>query len=150
MIHGSLNEFPDLYFVFLTHSPDQFDELVSGAQTPRQMQRRQEHFKVVSSNEISAPGEFGAKLIAHLNTIPKRIMTPFCRNGSQDYIFDRDSGFVFNEDYISPNVEHRYRIATEFLVDAEHVQVTVKCYVLFDIGNSLKLSVSTLVSSKLR
>lgn len=125
MIHGSMNEFPDLYFVFLTNSPDQFGDLVRGAQTPRQAQRRQQHFKVISTNDISSDGSFGTVLTRHLNTIPKRIMTPFCRNGSDDYVFDRESGFVFNEDYISLNIEHRYRIAEEFLVGAEHVQVTV-------------------------
>lgn len=128
MMHGSMNEFPDLYYVFLTNSPDQLGELVRGAQTVRQSHSRQEHFKVITANEISAIGTFGPELRAHLNTIPMRIMSPFCRNGSQDYVFDRESGgFVFNEDYISPNVEHRYRIATDFLLDTEHVQVTV-CY----------------------
>lgn len=126
-----MHEFPDLYFVFLTNSPDQFSELVRGAQTPRQMHRHQEHYKIISTNEISAPGTFGAELISHLKTIPKRIMAPFCRNGSHDYVFDRDSRFVFNEDYISPNVEHRYRIAAEFLSGTDHVQVTVSATMYF-------------------
>lgn len=126
MLHGSMHEFPDLYFVFLTNSPDQFEELVQGAQTQFETHRHQNHYKIIrtGAGEIDV-GTFGVELTKHLNTIPLRIMAPFCRNGTEEYVYDRDSGFVFHEDYVSPNVEHRYRIATAFLHQVELVQVTV-------------------------
>lgn len=81
MIHGSLQQFPDLYFVFLTNSPDTFTELVRGAQTPFEAAHRQEHYKIIGANNV-APVTFGTELVRHLKTIPKRIMAPFCDVGS--------------------------------------------------------------------
>lgn len=79
MIHGSLQQFPDAYFVFLTNNADTFRELVKGAQTPFEALRREEHYKIIDSDSIS-PETFSNELVQHLKTIPKRIMVPICRN----------------------------------------------------------------------
>lgn len=81
MIHGSLHQFPDLYFVFVTNDAASFNELISNAQTPIEALRRQEHYKIITTGNIE-PAAFSNELIRHLKTIPKRIMAPFCRNGT--------------------------------------------------------------------
>lgn len=81
MIHGSLHQFPDLYFVFLTNDAESFNELIRNTQTPFEALRRQEHYKVIATDNIE-PSAFSNELIRHLKTIPKRIMAPFCRNVS--------------------------------------------------------------------
>lgn len=77
MIEGSFQQFPDLYFVFLTNDVDTFKELVHDAQTTYDIKRQQEHYKIIESNSIN-PDDFGQNLFRHLKTIPKRIMAPFC------------------------------------------------------------------------
>lgn len=77
MIEGSFQQFPDLYFVFLTNDGDTFKELVHDAQIIYDIKRQQEHYKIVESNTID-PNDFSHTLFRHLKLIPKRIMAPFC------------------------------------------------------------------------
>lgn len=77
MIEGSFQQFPDLYFVFLTNDVDTFKELVHDAQTVYDIKRQQEHYKIIESKSID-PNEFTQSLFRHLKSIPKRIMAPFC------------------------------------------------------------------------
>lgn len=81
MVHGSLHQFPDAYVVFLTNNAETFKDLVEGAQTEFEAQRREEHYKIINSDSIS-PETFSHELVNHLKTIPKRIMVPMCRNES--------------------------------------------------------------------
>lgn len=126
MIHDSLLQFPDLYFVFVTNAGDQIREMIGQTKPIESVAyRRPEHYKIIESNAMTAT-EFGRALIGHLNTIPKRIVTPFCRNGSQTEYNGDNGRFAFFEDYISPYQEHSYRIAPEFLrgIGTEPVRVT--------------------------
>lgn len=77
MIEGSFQQFPDLYFVFLTNDGDTFRELVHDAQTIYDIKRQQEHYKIIELNSID-PSDFSLNLFRHLKLIPKRIMAPFC------------------------------------------------------------------------
>lgn len=77
MIEGSFQQFPDLYFVFLTNDGDTFKEMVHDAQTMFDIKRQQEHYKIIESNSID-PSDFSHNLFRHLKLIPKRIMAPFC------------------------------------------------------------------------
>lgn len=77
MIEGSFQQFPDLYFVFLTNDADTFKELVHDAQTIYDIKRQQEHYQIIESNSID-PNDFSHTLFRHLKSIPKRIMAPFC------------------------------------------------------------------------
>lgn len=79
MIDGSFQQFPDLYFVFLTNDAGTFKEMVFDAQTVENYnaKRQQEHYKIIESNSID-PSSFSQSLFRHLKLIPKRIMAPFC------------------------------------------------------------------------
>lgn len=131
MLHDSLLQFPDLYFVFVGNrlTADQLTELTA---TVRRY--RPEHYRViVAEGDGLAAASFGAELLAQVNSIPRRIVAPFCNNGSStDYGVwfgegdrsgddaQREGGnrFVFFEDYISPYQEHVYRIGPEHLTEA--------------------------------
>lgn len=131
MIHDSLLQFPDLYFVFVTNAGDQVKELI-GPNVPIDSlgpsRRPQEHYKIIETTQLPASA-FGKELIAHLNTIPKRIVVPFCRNDSRTEYTGDNGRFAFFEDYISPYQEHSYRIGPEFLRGASTDPVRVTFHV---------------------
>lgn len=77
MIEGSFQQFPDMYFVFLTNDAATFREMVNHTQTNFDLKRQHEHYKIIESNSID-PGDFSHSLFRHLKLIPKRIMAPFC------------------------------------------------------------------------
>lgn len=83
MIHGSLLQFPDLYFVILTPDSPTFNELFNGL-SPYETLRRQEHCKIFT-NSFTDTSALTNDLMRHLKTIPKRIMAPFCRNVSEQW-----------------------------------------------------------------
>lgn len=77
MIEGSFQQFPDLYFVFLTNDGATFKELVHDAQEIYDIKRQHEHYTVIESKSID-PNDYSHTLFQHLKAIPKRIMAPFC------------------------------------------------------------------------
>lgn len=90
MLEGSLLQFPDLYFIFLTNDVETFEELIQHTQhlgsnpatnTPVQNRfinnRRQEQYRIINTNSIN-PSDFSNELFMTLKSIPKRLMAPFC------------------------------------------------------------------------
>jgi hypothetical protein len=67
---------------------------------------------------------FGNSLESALNNIPKRIISPFCRN-----VDDKSRKAFTNmireefEDYAQPNVELSYRISPYYLLNSDEVRV---------------------------
>lgn len=82
-MHGSLYQFPDLYFVFITNDAKTFEELVTNGENGNEIWRR-EQYKIIATN-TSEIEEFTGHLHDHLKTIPKRIVQPFCQLNSNEW-----------------------------------------------------------------
>lgn len=127
MIEGSFQQFPDLYFVFLTNDPDTFNEMVHDAQAIFDIKRQQEHYKIIESNSID-PSDFSHNLFRHLKLIPKRIMAPFCDTLTAEErrmitLTTNNQNWNSFEDYATVNQELRYRISPFYLRNADQVSV---------------------------
>lgn len=83
IMHSSLYQFPDLYFVFVTNDAKTFDELNTNGENQNEIWRR-EQYKIIATNTTDFE-EFSGQLYGHLKTIPKRIVQPFCQLNSNEW-----------------------------------------------------------------
>lgn len=107
MIEGSLLQFPDLYFVFITDDSQNFNELVQNVKVGD----RQYHYKVIQSNQANVI-DFDDELILFLKSIPKRIMAISCGSGANS--INSLSRIQF-EDYLSPYEDLFYRVNPRYI-----------------------------------
>lgn len=132
LLNGSMRQFPDLYFAFVTNAQDTFleltnnhvnwDNLVGG--NLRDLAQSEE-FAIIKSIEKD-PSRFSGDLTQVLKTIPQRIFNGWCSNPNSNE--PRRDEF---EQYISPDVELTYRIHPTFLQQANEVKIH---FVGFDYG----------------
>lgn len=104
MLEGSLLQFPDLYFVFITNDSPNFNELIRNVK----IGNRQNHYKVIQSNQANAI-DFVDELVVFLKSVPKRII-PTC-SASSGNSWNR----IQFEDYISPYDDLIYRVDPTYI-----------------------------------
>lgn len=127
MIEGSLLQFPDLYFVFVTNDATSYQEMIAGAISRsllfsgrNEIQQRSETYTIISTTTLD-PSEFSRELVHTLNRMPKRIVAPFCVNGR---VPGSSDGFTRDqyEEYLTPDHEIHYRVSAYYLRYTENVR----------------------------
>lgn len=108
-MQSTLTQFPDLHYIFLTNHRATFDDLA------------QNQFKIIESGDIKIES-FTNSLEKTIKDIPKRILTPYCKEKGGKHLWNgltvRDS----HEDFIAPQEEIRYRIHATHFDDEFQVQ----------------------------
>ncbi|XP_062698998.1 uncharacterized protein LOC134284271 [Aedes albopictus] len=122
MLTSTFEQFPDLYFVFLTNDATTFSQLTDFSGISHSRVPVEEHYKIIESSSID-PQPYSELLQANLKAIPQRLVAPFCRTEA-----NRKSWRAVNvreeyEQYLSPGVELRYRINRNFLINTDHVGI---------------------------
>jgi hypothetical protein len=84
ILQGSLQRYPDLYFLFLTNDLQTFKELTSfvhqfsGPERARfQYTHMAAHYSVVEANSLE-PSTFGDAVVDVIRHVPKRLKSTFC------------------------------------------------------------------------
>ncbi|XP_055628619.1 uncharacterized protein LOC129770049 isoform X2 [Toxorhynchites rutilus septentrionalis] len=134
MLTGSFEQFPDLYFVFLTNDASTFSALTDfHSRIPVD-----EHYKIIESSSAS-PESFSAELLATLNAIPLRLVAPFCRSSSNRDMWRDVNIREEYEQYLSPGEELRYRISRNYLwcTDIVRVQFQNSAYGEFTVCGTM-------------
>lgn len=103
MLEGSLLQFPDLYFVFITNDAPNFNELIKNVK----IGDRQNHYQVIQSNQVNH--DFEDELLSFLKTVPKRVMAS-CGDGTSHSL-----NRIQFEDYLSPYVDLVYRVNPTYI-----------------------------------
>lgn len=107
MIEGSLLQFPDLYYVFITNDAQNFNELIQNVKVGD----RQYNYKVIQSNQADVI-DFDDELVEFLTSIPKRIISTSCE--SDTHSENRWNRIQF-EDYLSPYEDLVYRVNPTYI-----------------------------------
>jgi hypothetical protein len=88
ILEGSLQRFPDLYFIFLTNDVQSFTELTSFVRLQDATESARlryshiaDHYSIVSASSLE-PSSFERELSDILRHVPKRLVTAFCRTDS--------------------------------------------------------------------
>ncbi|KAG5672725.1 hypothetical protein PVAND_002826 [Polypedilum vanderplanki] len=125
ILKSSMLQFPDLYFVFLSNDIDTFIEMAAGtgdkrSSVARMLIENAERYSFIhaSSTDLST---FKKPLESAFKLIPKRIISPFCRNADEKKSIQliRDEF----EDYATPNVDLFYRISPYYLLGSDEIRV---------------------------
>lgn len=109
MIEGSFQQFPDLYFVFLTNDRKTFESLTESV-IKSSLQKDQ--YIIIESKDLG-PKDFATRAKRTLRLIPKRLLVPQCDPPS---IPVDSNSTVMNstrleyEDYVSPHQSLYYRL----------------------------------------
>ena len=126
LLQGSMQQFPDLYFVFVSNDIGSFTEM-TGDERQRNTNARiqlqdSERYHYVSTNSI-ALSSFKKSLKLVLSSIPKRIISPFCKN--DDKPLWNDGGIMRDEfeEYLIPNEEISMRISPFYLSNTEEIRI---------------------------
>ncbi|XP_065073436.1 uncharacterized protein LOC135697584 [Ochlerotatus camptorhynchus] len=122
MLTSTFEQFPDLYFLFLTNDATTFNQLIDFTGTSHSRLPIEEHYKIIESSSID-PQPYSELLLATLSGIPQRLVAPFCRTDA-----NRKSWRAVNvreeyEQYLSPGVELRFRISRSFLLSTGHLGI---------------------------
>lgn len=122
MLTSTFEQFPDLYFVFLTNDATTFSQLTDFTGTSHSRLPVEEHYKIIDSASIN-PEPYSELLRSTLSGIPQRLVAPFCRTEA-----NRKSWRAVNvreeyEQYLSPRMELRFRIGRNFLRSTGHVGI---------------------------
>lgn len=112
---STLSQFPDLYYIFLTNQQETFSTLKGNEFDS------DEKYKVIESHSTHI-GTFTKHLHDTLKTIPKRIVSPYCREKGGKHLW---SGYTIRddfEDFLAPQEEIRYRIHPHYFSENFQVQ----------------------------
>lgn len=116
MLEGSLLQFPDLYFVFITNDAPNFNELIKNVI----IGERQNHYQVIKSNQANQI-DFEDELVTLLKSVPKRVMAS-CGDETSHSL-----NRIQFEDYLSPYVDLVYRVNPTYIP----INTEVKFQVIF-------------------
>ncbi|XP_055536927.1 uncharacterized protein LOC129725316 [Wyeomyia smithii] len=119
---SSFEQFPDLYFIFLTNDDGTFSQLTDFTGLSHSRLPVEEHYKIIKSTSIDLQ-PFSGELYAILKAIPQRLVAPFCRTASNRDMWHNINIREEYEQYISPGVELRYRISRNFLWGTGEVNI---------------------------
>uniref|UniRef100_A0A1B0D7R4 Uncharacterized protein n=1 Tax=Phlebotomus papatasi TaxID=29031 RepID=A0A1B0D7R4_PHLPP len=133
IIQGSLQRFPDLYFIFVTSDIDTFQNLIQHNQTHTTGITERftnlvypEHYTIIRSDNIS-PGDFSERLVKEFRKIPKRMVAAHCLDSDVNYTVPTQEYFQISryryEDYVGPYHELIYRISPFYFRYSEEVNV---------------------------
>ncbi|GAB0089351.1 Sec1-like protein [Sergentomyia squamirostris] len=135
MLQGSLQRFPDLYFLFVTNDVTTFENLVRYTPTPTHFIGTTEkftnlvypeHYTIVRSDNTS-PEDFSERLMKEFRKIPKRMVAAHCLNYYSNSSIPSHEYFEINryryEDYVGPYHELIYRISPFYFRYSEAVNV---------------------------
>lgn len=92
-MQNTLYQFPDLYFIFVSNNLDTFTKLAgieSNTDKSRMSARLIQHnerYRFIATNSIN-PATFEKALLSNLNSIPKRIISPFCKLAKERLTWD--------------------------------------------------------------
>ena len=126
LLQGSMQQFPDLYFVFVSNDIGSFIQMTGDERQTNTNARIQiqdsERYHYVSTNSI-ALSSFEKSLKLVLSSIPKRIISPFCKNN--DKPLWNDEGIIRDEfeEYLIPNEEIRMRISPFYLRNSDEIRI---------------------------
>ncbi|XP_061514453.1 uncharacterized protein LOC3291300 isoform X1 [Anopheles gambiae] len=121
MLRGSFEQFPDLYFAFVTNDGATFRQLTNFTGTTHS-RSADEHYHIIETGQ-TAIATFQDQLGQILRTIPQRLMAPDCHTASNRDLWRAPVVREEYEQYLTPGVELRYRLGQLFLRNSEHVRV---------------------------
>lgn len=104
MLEGSLLQFPDLYFVFITNDSPNFNELIKNVK----IGDRKNHYHVIQSNQANQI-DFEDELLSFLKSVPKRVMAT-CGGTTANSLYR-----IQFEDYLSPYTDLVYRVNPTYI-----------------------------------
>ncbi|XP_063707228.1 uncharacterized protein LOC134836032 [Culicoides brevitarsis] len=113
LMQSTLTQFPDLYYLFLTNNPETFREF-EGISSKNQ-------FFMIESGSTKIL-EFSKKLQKTLQNIPKRIISPYCKEKGGKHLWSGHTVRDHFEEFIAPQQEIRYRIHANYFSDNFQVQ----------------------------
>ncbi|ETN67777.1 hypothetical protein AND_000398 [Anopheles darlingi] len=121
MLRGSFEQFPDLYFTFVTNDPNTFRQLVNFNDTPHS-RAKDEHYNIVESS-ITSVDSFSRSISEVLNNVPQRLVAPDCHSSNNRNLWRDTLVREELEQYLTPGEELRYRLAHSFLRHGGDVRV---------------------------
>ncbi|CRL07297.1 CLUMA_CG020276, isoform A [Clunio marinus] len=124
ILTGTMKQFPDLYFVFLSNDIDTFKDMVEDVRIQPENANAietMERYNFVSASSIQI-STFKNSLDTALRSIPKRITSPFCESQEKRTWDDITNRNDF-ELYLTPNEEIRYRLSSLFMLGAENINI---------------------------
>lgn len=135
ILHGSMKQFPDLFFVFLTNNVNTFKDMVRFAITWTnqldqlnwiccffQATETSERYHYVEANSVRIP-TFKNSLEETFGRIPKRIASPFCKSTDERRSWDDPMRRDDFEEYLTPGEETAYRVSSFYLLGSEELRV---------------------------
>ncbi|XP_035894126.1 uncharacterized protein LOC118504139 [Anopheles stephensi] len=121
ILRGSFEQFPDLYFGFVTNDGATFRQLTNFTGTTHS-RSVDEHYHIIETSQTPIEG-FATDLAQMLRHIPQRLMAPNCHTDSNRDLWRSAVIREEYEQYLSPGVELRYRLSQLFLRNSENVRV---------------------------
>uniref|UniRef100_A0A182TW22 Uncharacterized protein n=1 Tax=Anopheles melas TaxID=34690 RepID=A0A182TW22_9DIPT len=121
MLRGSFEQFPDLYFAFVTNDGATFRQLTNFTDTTHS-RSAEEHYHIIETGQ-TAIATFHDQLGQIMRTIPQRLMARDCHTASNRDLWRAPVVREEYEQYLTPGVELRYRLGQLFLRNSEHVRV---------------------------
>lgn len=115
-MQDTLSQFPDLYYIFLTNHKETFETLTKGNAFDAS-----EKYKIIESRSTNIE-TFTKHLQDTVKTIPKRIVSPYCRQKGGKYLWSGHTIRDDFEDFLAPQEEIRYRIHPHYFDDEFQVQ----------------------------
>uniref|UniRef100_A0A7G3A9X6 Putative conserved secreted protein n=1 Tax=Lutzomyia longipalpis TaxID=7200 RepID=A0A7G3A9X6_LUTLO len=133
ILQGSLQRFPDLYFIFVTSDVETFENLIrhEATHTTGSTERftnlvYPEHYTIIRSTNIS-PDDFSERLVKEFRKIPMRMVAARCLISEFNQTVPSHEFFEINryrhEDYIGPYHEIIYRISPFYFRYSESINV---------------------------
>uniref|UniRef100_A0A182LSU9 Protein sly1 homolog n=1 Tax=Anopheles culicifacies TaxID=139723 RepID=A0A182LSU9_9DIPT len=121
MLRGSFEQFPDLYFGFVTNDPATFRQLTNFNDTTHS-RAAEEHYYIFEAAQTTI-AIFSNEVAQMLQAIPQRLMAPNCHTASNRDFWRAAVVREEYEQYLTPGVELRYRLGQLFLRNSENVRV---------------------------
>uniref|UniRef100_A0A4Y0BQA5 Uncharacterized protein n=1 Tax=Anopheles funestus TaxID=62324 RepID=A0A4Y0BQA5_ANOFN len=121
MLRGSFEQFPDLYFGFVTNDVATFRQLTNFNDTSHS-RSTDEHYHIIEASQIAIVS-FVDQLTQMLHSIPQRLMAPNCHTASNRDFWRAAVVREEYEQYLTPGVELRYRLGQLFLRNSENIRV---------------------------
>uniref|UniRef100_A0AAG5DPE8 VWFA domain-containing protein n=2 Tax=Anopheles atroparvus TaxID=41427 RepID=A0AAG5DPE8_ANOAO len=121
MLRGSFQQFPDLYFAFVTNDPVSFRQMTDFTDTIHS-RTADEHYHIIDSSR-TAIESFGNEVGKIMRSVPQRLIAPQCHTASNRDTWRSDLIREEYEQYLSPGVELRYRLGQLFLRNSREVRV---------------------------
>ncbi|XP_053676528.1 uncharacterized protein LOC128726725 [Anopheles nili] len=121
MLRGSFEQFPDLYFAFVTNDVPTFQQLTDFTDTTHS-RSAEEHYHIVEATQTSIES-ISRDVAAVLRGIPQRLISPNCHTDANRASWRAAAVREEYEQYLSPGVELRYRLGQLFLRNSGEVRV---------------------------